>query len=240
MRKRLLLLAVVGFIALFGGRALLLAGAAGMADAAAPGDLSAVKVGEHRTAIVFGAGLTRDGQPSALLRDRVRAGETLRRRGQVDLLLMSGDNSRTQYSEPSAMRNLALADGVAREDIAVDYGGRRTWDTCKRAHDVFGVRQAVVVTNDFHRARTVALCTAAGIEIDGAVGTDTGVYALTKRGKWYARETIASWRGAFDAWVRHPDVPVGGKPIDVTDPCAVQASLSTEDRAATPTPPRGC
>ncbi len=240
MRKRLLLLAIAGFVVLFGGRALLLAGTAGTADAADPGELAAVEPGEHRAAIVFGAGLNKDGAPSALLRDRVRAAERLLERGQVDLLLMSGDNSRTLYSEPSAMRNLARADGVTRDRIAVDYGGRRSWDSCKRARDIFGIDEAVVVTNDFHRARTVALCNAAGIDVAGAVGTDTGGYASRKRVKWYGREIVASWRGAVDAWIHHPAVAVGGDPIDVYDECEVHRSLSVEDHLETPSVPKGC
>lgn len=228
---------VFGFLALLaivGGRALLLAGAAGTADAAEPGEVAAVPRGEHRAAIVFGAGLNVDGQPSALLRDRVKAAERLLDRGEVDLLLMTGANPTDGYNEPSAMRSLALADGVPQGKIAVDYGGRRSWDSCARARKVFGVRRAVTVSNDFHRARIVVLCKAAGIEVDGAVGTPTGKYAFWKRGKWYGREIVASWRGTVDAWVRNPSVPVGGKPIDAYDPCAVQASLSPVDYARTP------
>ncbi len=240
MLRRLLILAAVGLVVVFGGRAMLLAGAAGTADAAEPDGVPVLKVGDHRTAIVFGAGLNRDGAPSALLRDRVRAAETLLRTGKVDVLLMTGDNSRTEYSEPSAMRALAISDGVQPTDIAVDYGGRRSWDSCYRAKQVFRVERAIVVTNDFHRARTVVLCNAAGIDVVGAVGTDTGVYAMKKRAKWYTREVVASWRGAVDAWIKHPSVPVGGEPIDLQDPCAVWRSMNVDDRRAEPGKPDGC
>lgn len=229
-----LVVVFVAILIVFGGRTLLLAGAAGTADAAEAGKVAALPTGELRAAIVFGAGLSVDGQPSALLRDRVRAAEALLRRGDVDVLLMTGANPTDRYNEPSAMRALALADGIPQRQIAVDYGGRRSWDSCARARKVFGVRRAVTVSNDFHRARIVVLCKAAGIEVDGAVGTPTGKYAFWKRGKWYGREVFASWRGAVDAWVRHPGVPVGGKPIDAYDPCAVQASLSPQDLRQTP------
>lgn len=227
MLRRLLLLAVVLLVAVFGGRAALLIASNGTPDA---DDLQAVppRAEGHRAGIVLGAGLNRDGTPSAVLRDRIRAGVRLVDRGQVDLLLMTGDNSVEGYNEPSAMRQAALAQGVPAQQIAVDYGGRRTWDSCARAHRIFGVRHAIVVTNDFHRARSIVLCRAAGITVDGAVGTPTTNYA-GYRG-WVARETLASWRGAFDAWVHHPAVGVGGRPIDPYDPCALQASLSAEDR----------
>ncbi|MBJ7472982.1 MAG: YdcF family protein [Solirubrobacteraceae bacterium] len=240
MRKRCLILAVLGLVAVFGGRGLLLAASAGTADAAEPSGVPALEKGQERAAIVFGAGLNADGQPSALLRDRVRAAETLLRRRQVDLLLMTGANPTEDYNEPSAMRRLAMADGIPADRIAVDYGGRRSWDSCKRARAVFGIERGIVVSNDFHRARIVVLCRSAGITVDGAVGTPTGRYPLRKRASWNGRELMASWRGAVDAWIRQPSVPVGGPPIDPYDPCAVQRSLSPQDRAATPRSPAGC
>lgn len=226
--RRLLLLTVLALLAVFGGRIALSVASAGTPDAAQADEVPALGSGQHRAAIVLGAGLNRDGTPSAVLRDRIRAGVELLERGQVDLLLMTGDNSIAGYNEPSAMRRSAIAHGAPARQVAADYGGRRTWDSCWRARRVFGVQRAIVVTNDFHRARSIVLCEAAGITVDAAVGTDTSRYAGYR--SWLARETIASWRGAFDAWVHHPAVGVGGGRIDPYDPCALQRSLSAEDR----------
>lgn len=242
MRRRLVLFAVAGLLVLFGGRALLLAATSGTANAATGGDVGAVAPGKHRAALVFGAGLNRDGAPSALLRDRIKAGKGLLDRGEVDLLLMTGDNSVDGYNEPGTMRQSAIEAGVPASKVAVDYGGVRTWDSCSRARSVFGVREAITVSNDFHRARTVVLCKAAGITVDGAVGTSTAKYPARLRASWQARELLASWRGVYDGWVHHPPVAVGGAPIDAYDPCAVWRSLSGEDRAASPASarPAGC
>jgi vancomycin permeability regulator SanA len=230
-RRRLLLAAVVLVAAVFGGRLLMLGAARGTPDADA---LEPLRPGEHRVAIIFGAGLAPGGaRPSPLLDDRLRAGEDLLARGLVDRLLMTGDNSVAPYNEPGVMRRASIARGVPVDAIAVDYGGRRTWDSCRRARDVFGVRNAVVVSSDFHRARTIAVCRAAGIEVTGGVGADTAGYGLRARTGWRVRELAASWRGVMDAWIRHPEVPVGGDPIDIYDPAAVRASLSAEDRAVT-------
>lgn len=229
MFRRLVALAVLGLLAVVGGRAILLASAAGTPNAAAPAALRPVAAGQHRVALVLGAGLNADGTPSYVLRDRIRASVALFERHEVDMLLMSGDNSVARYSEPSAMRAAAIAAGVPADRVAVDYGGRRTWDSCERAHDVFGVRHAVVVTNDFHRARAVVLCRAAGIDVDGAVGTSTTRYG--GHVGWVGREMVASWRGVADAWIHHPKVAVGGHPIDPYDACQVWASLDETDQA---------
>lgn len=238
MLRRLLLLAALAALLLGGGRLLLLAAGSSTPDAAT-GDVAVLPAGQHRAAIVFGAGLRPDGTPSALLRDRIRGAQRLLAERRVDLLLMTGDHSIPGYDEPGAMRRFAIERGTPAAQIAVDYGGRRTWDSCRRARDVFGVRHAVVVSNDFHRARTVAVCKAAGMTVDGAVGTPTDGYALRKQVRWRGRELLASWRGVWDAWIRHPEVGVGGKPIDPYDPCAVWKSLSAEDRAGDARP-RGC
>ncbi|MBO9533726.1 MAG: YdcF family protein [Solirubrobacteraceae bacterium] len=235
MLRRLLFLALLGLLAIFGGRLILLGAAHG---APAADEVPPVADDQHRAALVLGAGLNRNGTPSAVLRDRIREGVALLKAGKADLLLMSGDNSVDRYSEPTAMRKAALALGVPDEQIAVDYGGRRTWDSCVRAHEVFGVRHVIVVTNDFHRARSVVLCRAAGLTVDGAAGTKTTSYAGYKG--WIARETIASWRGVADAWIHHPKVAVGGEPIDPYDRCDVWASLSDTDRDTVATSAPDC
>jgi SanA protein len=87
----------------------------------------------RRVAIVFGAGLRRDGTPTAILRDRVETAADLYRSGKVEKILMSGDNRFENYNEPESMRQYALSLGVPPEAIAMDYAGRRTYDTCYRA-----------------------------------------------------------------------------------------------------------
>ncbi|RME07282.1 MAG: hypothetical protein D6803_04360, partial [Anaerolineae bacterium] len=91
----------------------------------------------RKVAIVFGAGLWRDGSPSGVLRDRVATAADLYFEGKVEVLLMSGDNRFENYNEPAAMRDYALRLGVPEEAIVLDYAGRRTYDTCYRAGAIF-------------------------------------------------------------------------------------------------------
>ena len=59
---------------------------------AAPRTYTAENVAAARVAIVFGAGLTRDGSASAILRDRIETAVKLYQLRKADKLLMSGDN----------------------------------------------------------------------------------------------------------------------------------------------------
>ena len=56
-----------------------------------------------RVAIIFGARVWNDGNPSNSLYDRVLTGVELYRAGRVKKLLMSGDNPTAEYEEPTAM-----------------------------------------------------------------------------------------------------------------------------------------
>ncbi len=146
-------------------------------------------------AVVFGAGLW-NGRPTPYLARRLDAAAELYRTGKVRVVLVTGDNSRTEYDEPSAMRTYLTAHGVPEERIVSDYAGFDTWDSCVRARRIFGVERAVLISQGFHIRRAVALCEAAGVESYGVGVPDE--HDLT----WYyggAREVFAAGKAALDA-----------------------------------------
>ena len=151
-------------------------------------------------AVVFGAGLW-DGEPSPYLARRLDAAAQLYRAGRVRVVLVTGDNSRTDYDEPDAMRSYLTRHGVPDERIVSDYAGFDTWDSCVRTRKIFGVDRAVLISQGFHIRRAVALCQAAGVTSYG-VGVDDK-HDMT----WYyggTREVFAAGKAALDALFR-PD-----------------------------------
>lgn len=192
-------------------------------------DVPALAAGEHRAAVVLGAGVV-DDRPSRLLDDRIRAAVGLYEDDRVDVLVMSGDNSTEYYDEPTVMRARAIELGVPATAVAADYAGRRTWDTCRRAHDVFGLDEAVVVTSAFHADRAVVTCRAAGVDALGYSVRESG-HARGNRVAWRMRELAATGRALVDAWIVRPEPAVGGASIDPWDPCEVQRSLAPSDAA---------
>jgi SanA protein len=164
----------------------------------------------YPVAIVFGAGLTRDGAPTAILQDRVATAADLYFAGKVKKILMSGDNRFVYYNEPGAMRDYALKLGVPESAIVLDYAGRRTYDTCYRAHAIFGVNQAILVTQNFHLPRALFTCNALGVTSVG-VSADRRPYMLVSLAYWQARELPATLVALLDAWIFHP-LPVLGTP----------------------------
>ncbi|MFZ2098190.1 MAG: ElyC/SanA/YdcF family protein [Anaerolineales bacterium] len=161
-------------------------------------------------AIVFGAGLWRDGTPTTVLRDRITTAAELFFSGKVQKILMSGDNSYVDYNEPGAMREYALSLGVPDDAIVLDYAGRRTYDTCYRAGAIFGIRQVVLITQGFHMPRALFTCNALGLEAIG-VASDSRVYRMGSLVYWNLRELPATLTAMLDVYVLHT-VPILGKP----------------------------
>jgi vancomycin permeability regulator SanA len=161
-------------------------------------------------AIVFGAGLTRSGEASAVLRDRIRTAANLYFAGKVEKLLMTGDNSTIEYNEPAAMREYALSLGIPDEDIVLDYAGRRTYDSCYRAREIFGVEKAILVTQDFHLPRALYLCNMLGVDGVG-VAADNYRYRRMSLLFWNTRELAATVTALVDVHVTRP-LPILGEP----------------------------
>jgi len=164
----------------------------------------------RRVAIVFGAGLWRDGTATPVLHDRVQAAANLYFVGKVEKLLMSGDNRFVDYNEPVVMRELALSLGVPEYAIVLDYAGRRTYDTCYRAKAIFGVTGAILVTQAFHLPRALYLCNQLGVDSVG-VEADLRVYRKSSVLYWNIRELLATVAALWDVNISHP-VPVLGDP----------------------------
>ena len=162
----------------------------------------------NRVAIVFGAGLQRDGSPSPVLRDRVQAAAQLYFDGKVEKLLLSGDNRFVDYNEPGAMRAYAISLGIPDEDIVLDYAGRRTYDTCYRAKNIFGLTEAILVTQTYHLPRALFICNELGLKSVG-VTADLRTYMRSSLIQWNIRELPASLVALWEVWISHP-LPVMG------------------------------
>ena len=154
-------------------------------------------------AIVFGAA-------GEILEDRVSTGVELYKAGKVQKLLMTGDNSRDGYNEPEAMRRQAIAEGVPPSAIVCDYAGFRTYDSLYRAHAIFGVSSALLVTQRYHLPRALFLAHRLGIK--DAVGVDAAKRNYVGQWGFDVREIAAVEVAWFQATITHPRPKFLGKP----------------------------
>ena len=164
--------------------------------------LAADRIDEGRTAIVFGAGILPDGEPTAVLYDRVATAAELYRLGKVEQIILSGDGQDIYHNEPEVMQKTAINFGVPETALRLDNGGIRTFESCRRARDTFGVERAVLVTQRFHLPRALMFCGSLGVDAVG-VASDRREYSWRWRLSWQAREaaatTVAWWEAKFDA-----------------------------------------
>lgn len=179
----------------------------------------------RRVAIVFGAGIWPDGRLSDILADRVDTAIELYRQGKVQKLLMTGDNRFINYNEPGRMRDYAVARGVPSQDIVLDYAGRSTYDSCYRASYIFGVTDAILVTQAYHLDRALFIANNLGIDAIG-VAADRRDY-LRIREYWW-RELFATALAWWEVYISRPTPVLGDKlPIFPTtmvepQPCAAR------------------
>ena len=129
--------------------------------------------------------------------------------GRWKFLLMSGDNRFIEYNEPAVMREVALSLGVPDEAIVLDFAGRRTYDTCYRARDIFLVEEAILVTQAFHMPRALYLCNQLGVDGVG-VEADGHAYRRSTVLYWNLRELLATVNALWEVHVSHP-LPVLGE-----------------------------
>lgn len=203
LRRIILALGLLGLLALFLPR--LITGLAAIGRI-----YTTQNAPNERVAIVFGAGLNRDGTPTTILRDRIETAAKLYFDGRAEKLLMSGDNSTINYNEPEAMRQYALRLGVPADAMVLDYAGRRTYDTCYRAKSIFGVDRAILVTQSFHLPRALFLCNALGLQAVG-VYADNYHYWPPLMAIWSIREQLATVGAFVDVYIKKP-LPILGRP----------------------------
>jgi SanA protein len=160
-----------------------------------------------RIALVFGAKVWEDGSPSNTLYDRVVTSAELYQAGRVSKLLMSGDKTGETYDEPAAMKKLALALGIPEGDIVIDNEGKKTYDTCIRAKEIFDVQRAILVTQDYHQPRALYLCNNLGVD-------SIGITANRRQyvNEWYYH--VREFFSAANAWIEinvMPSRPARGR-----------------------------
>ncbi len=125
--------------------------------------------------IVLGCAVYKDKSPSPFLKDRLSTAVCLYNEGVSDKILLSGDrNDAEEYDEVNAMYEYCINSGVDPEDIFVDIYGYSTYETMYRAYYYYGVRSAVIVTQDYHIFRSTYIANSLGIDAAGVKAVNSG------------------------------------------------------------------
>jgi SanA protein len=163
-------------------------------------------------AIVLGARVYPNGNPSPMLADRLKTAVDLYESGKVDKLLLSGDHGRATYDEVNTMLAYVCEHGVPDRDVFTDHAGFSTYETMYRARDIFQVKAALVVTQEFHLARAVYTARTLGIDAVG-VAADRQPYATERR--LAMRDWLARVKAVFQLHVTTPEPTYLGPTIPI-------------------------
>ena len=161
-----------------------------------------------RVAIVFGAAVHQD-DLSIVLEDRVKTAIALYKAGQVDRILVSGDNRTPEYNEPKAMADYLVSHAVDQRDIVIDYAGRSTYETCLRAKEIFLVQKAVLITQKTHLSRALYLANELGLDSIGVIADQQNYGGETSYQQ--IREVGAAFKAFLNVHLFPPSVILGEK-----------------------------
>ena len=135
-------------------------------------------------ALVLGCSPTvSGGRPNRYFTARIDAAAALYHAGKCRYVLVSGDNSRPTYDEPTAMRQALTRRGVPASAIVRDYAGFDTLDSILRAREIFGQDSLLIVSQEFHNQRALYIALRNNIEahalnaadVSGAMGMKTRI-----------------------------------------------------------------
>lgn len=157
------------------------------------------------TGIVFGAGVTKYKQPTAALRDRLDMAIDLYERNKINTIFISGDNRPEHDYETRIMKDYLSEHAIPEDRILVDASGRRTYDTCFRAHEVFSIDKGILITQGYHLPRALFLCNALGVKSSGISASQREYLSEY----WFKlREILAIYKSVLDVYLLKPDPAV--------------------------------
>ncbi|PCJ67640.1 MAG: protein SanA [Bacteroidetes bacterium] len=129
---------------------------------------------------------------------RIDAAIKLYKAGKVKYILISGDNSRQNYDEPTLMKEDLMAAGIPESAIYLDFAGFRTLDSIIRCMKVFNENDILIISQKFHNERAIFLAESNNMKAVGYNAQDAkGKYGL----KTHLREYLARVKMYLDIWV---------------------------------------
>lgn len=198
---------------------------------------------DKRVGIVFGTSRwTRGGGRNPHFEGRMQAASQLAQKGQVAHLLLSGDNSTRYYNEPIVMWRDLRERGVPDDMLTLDYAGFSTFDTVARARQVFGLEDALLITQSWHLPRALFIADAIGITAQGCAAPEDSTLrsALGLRAReWVARVATL---GDLYLWQRKPrflgpleliDIPLESDDVDIKEDALESSAVSSDSERLT-------
>lgn len=129
---------------------------------------STEQVPHNKVGLLLGTGkFLKSGSLNPYYQYRINATAELFLSGKIDYLVISGDNSRTDYNEPQMMKTDLYALRIDTTKIYLDYAGFRTFDSVIRLKEIFGQNAVTIISQPFHNQRAIYIAQKEGISAVG-------------------------------------------------------------------------
>jgi SanA protein len=145
---------------------------------------------------------------------RIEAATKLFKAGKVDAIVVSGDNGRKSYDEPTLMREDLVKAGIPAKYIQLDYAGFRTLDSIVRAEAIFDLEDYIIVSQRFHLERAIFIAQEKGYKVIGFAAKDFEGTVWNERMK--RRELLARAKAWLDVKIFGVEPKFYGKKVGVT------------------------
>lgn len=161
--------------------------------------------------LVLGASVYRNWTPSPVLKDRLDTAIQLYELWYIDRIVVSGDNASVEYNEVHGMSNYLQQQWVPAAVIFQDYAWFDTYDSMYRAREIFQIQQMVIITQQFHLPRALAIANSLWLHVQW-VAADNHLYIWIE--KMQFREIGARIK-AFGEILIGSSAKFGGEVIDI-------------------------
>lgn len=148
-----------------------------------------------KVGLLLGTSKYANGKPNLFYKYRLAAAKELLDNHKIEFLILSGDNSTSDYNEPVTMQKDLLEIGVPEEQIFLDYAGFRTLDSVVRAKEVFKEDDFIIISQEFHNQRALFIANFKDIQ---AIAYNAQDVPIDRSFRIYIREKFARVKTILD------------------------------------------
>jgi SanA protein len=154
-------------------------------------------VPERETGLVMGTDLLRfNGSTNLHFLYRTEGAAKCYLAGKVSHLLISGNRNNHGFNEVLGMEGEILLKDVPKNVLILDFEGNSTWQSVRRAKQIYQLQKVTIITDAFHAPRAIFLCRHFGID---AVAF---CYGEESFGFWSARYYVREWFARVKAFAQ--------------------------------------
>jgi SanA protein len=156
--------------------------------------------------------LNRYGKPNLYFKYRIAAAASLYKAGKIKHIIVSGDNSKTEYDETTDMHDALVDAGIPDSCITLDYAGFRTLDSVVRCLKIFGQNDVIIISQEFHNERALFI---ANYYKMNALAFSAEEVPASYSLRTTAREYFAKCKAVLDLYVLHKEPHFLGEMVKI-------------------------